>query len=64
MTGNIFKRKRDEAEPSEEDRDLEAFSNETHFVEFDKYGSDMHGWITRRKKKGKSIPWKKEIHKT
>ena len=39
MTGNIAKRKMVEEEPSEDNRELEAFSNEKHFVEFGKYGS-------------------------
>ena len=39
ITGNFAKRKRDKEESSEEDRDLEAFSNETNFVEYVKFVS-------------------------
>ena len=39
LSGNIAKKRRDEKEPVEEDRELETFFDETHFVEFDKHGS-------------------------
>ena len=37
MTGNLAKRKRNKEEPTEEERDLEVFSNEKHFVKKEKF---------------------------